>query len=392
LLDDIVSQHKGRLARIVVGVSGDVDKLPVGQNFAALVSHAAGRGITLLAAAHEVLKEINDTAKGLIDSEQLKDAITYKIARVKSFEDIEMVAKAIASLSLNRNQEIKSPALDEVALPENLITQKSDKRIPDRSVHALTQRRKAVLSLEPKLAETLVIARYPSIDLIAMQALAKKGLPFIVQGIVGQWPIAKLKLKGLVQQFGHLAVVARRGDYVADAFSTLKSVLQTTLSQFIAEALTRDSASPELPPYLGNQVLPQLMELCDWPRLFGQTAEAKIWVGPANTITPLHCDYDDNLFAQILGEKKFILYPPWNAEFLHLRQINPVLYASSFDPENPEFLTFPNAKNAHRIDCHLDAGELLFLPSGWFHQVHAKSFSLSANLWGYDTPYSLSGR
>lgn len=97
LLDDIVLKHKGQIARAVLANGGSV---PPGPDSMVLVSHAAARGQTLLAAANEVLTEMNETARILLATEQLKDAWSVRIAGVESFKDIEILGRAIGKLQL----------------------------------------------------------------------------------------------------------------------------------------------------------------------------------------------------------------------------------------------------------------------------------------------------
>ena len=145
----------------------------------------------------------------------------------------------------------------------------------------------------------------------------------------------------------------------------------------------------DLPPYLGNQALPELTALCDWSACFSGWAAPKMWIGPGGTVTPLHCDYDDNLFAQVRGSKRFTLYAPHHAEQLHTRKVNTVLYASKFDPERPDTSRFPEAAQLKALKCTVRAGEMLYLPAGWFHHVRAMDFSLSVNRWARDKPFAL---
>jgi hypothetical protein len=97
LLDDVVLKHKGQIAQAVLAHGGT---LPAGLDGIVLISHAAARGQTLLAAAKEVLTEMNDTAKTLLDTEQLKDAWSVRIASVQSFKDIDDLGRAITRLQL----------------------------------------------------------------------------------------------------------------------------------------------------------------------------------------------------------------------------------------------------------------------------------------------------
>ena len=54
----------------------------------------------LLVAAKVVLTEMNDIAKTLLDTEQLKDAWSVRIAGVQSFKDIVDRGRAITQLQL----------------------------------------------------------------------------------------------------------------------------------------------------------------------------------------------------------------------------------------------------------------------------------------------------
>jgi uncharacterized RmlC-like cupin family protein len=43
------------------------------------------------------------------------------------------------------------------------------------------------------------------------------------------------------------------------------------------------------------------------------------------------------------------------------------------------------------IEVIVNPGDLLYVPAGWYHQVHALTFSLSANRWARAVPFALSG-
>jgi hypothetical protein len=97
LLDDLVLKHKGRIAQAVQATGGT---LPAGLDGSVLISHAAARGQTLRAAAVDVLTEMDETARVLLDTEQLKDAWSARIAGVQSFKEISDLGRAIPRLQL----------------------------------------------------------------------------------------------------------------------------------------------------------------------------------------------------------------------------------------------------------------------------------------------------
>jgi hypothetical protein len=99
LLDDVVMQHKMRMAQAVIAQQG---KAPEGQDILLLVSHAAARQQTLLQAAHDVLSETNQSVKIIMESEQLKDAFLAKISSAQSHQDFEKLSQLMQTASLGK--------------------------------------------------------------------------------------------------------------------------------------------------------------------------------------------------------------------------------------------------------------------------------------------------
>jgi hypothetical protein len=248
------------------------------------------------------------------------------------------------------------------------------------------QRRQAVKLAAACNGVITHVPRVAPLDLGVFRAFARGGVPFVMVGMLSQWPLATLSADRLRGTWGHLRVRARAKDYVEKAFSNKRTMLDMSLAEFLDIASGDESA---LPLYLGNQQIPELDSLCRWPPYFTKPSAPRIWLGPKGTVTPLHCDYDDNLFAQLWGSKRFVLFPPHHDDFLYTRAINPALFGSAFDPDAPDFERLPLARQATPLECVVRAGELLYLPAGWFHHVRALEFSLSANLWTKDRPLAL---
>jgi hypothetical protein len=244
----------------------------------------------------------------------------------------------------------------------------------------LLRRRREILAAAKKIGLADAVPRIGSLDEGTFRRLGAEGKPYVVAGFARGWPLADLTPEALLERFGALEGRARLGDYVKSAFTKRRTWARMSLSQYLG----RDPGPPgSLPAYLGNQAMPELTALCEWPSFFASDVPPKIWLGPAGTVTPLHCDYDDNLFAQLWGKKRFRLYPPHHDAFLYTRQANPALHASRFDPEAPDFEAMPLAREAVGIECEVEAGDLLYLPAGWFHHVRSLTLSLSANRWSH---------
>ena len=257
-----------------------------------------------------------------------------------------------------------------------------------RGVTSIQEMREAIKRASRDLPTISAIPRVGVLDAAAFRMHAAKGLPFVVTGLVGKWPLSALTPQTLRDRFGELHVRARVGDYINTAFAPDRAMQDMSLLAYL-ELVANDTQ--DLPPYLGNLELRELNALCHWPVYFKKMGPPRFWLGPAGTVTPLHCDYDDNIFAQIWGTKRIFLSPPHHDEFLYPREANAILFGSPFDPEAPDFEKFPLARQATMIECIMQPGELLYVPAGWYHQVRSLTFSLSANRWARALPLALNG-
>lgn len=246
--------------------------------------------------------------------------------------------------------------------------------------------REAIKRVARGLPAISSVPRLGTLDAAAFRARAAEGLPFLVSGIVNRWPLSALTPQTLRERFSHLPVRARVGDYINTAFAPDRAMQDMSMLEYLELVAT---GTHDLPPYLGNLELRELNRLCHWPSYFDKMGPPRFWVGPAGTVTPLHCDYDDNIFAQVWGTKRIFLSPPHHDELLYPREANAILFGSPFDPEAPDFERFPLAREATMIECIVNPGDLLYVPAGWYHQVRALTFSLSSNRWARAVPFAL---
>ncbi len=257
-----------------------------------------------------------------------------------------------------------------------------------RGVTSIDDMREAIKRVARTIAPISAVPRLGLLDAKAFRARAAEGLPFLTSGLIQRWPLSALTPQSLREHFSHLPVRARVGDYINTAFATDRAMQDMSMLDYLELVA---SGQHELPPYLGNLELRELNRLCHWPTYFDKMGPPRFWLGPAGTVTPLHCDYDDNIFAQIWGSKRIFLSPPHHGEFLYPREANAILFGSPFDPEAPDFEKFPLARQALMIEVIVNPGDLLYVPAGWYHQVRALTFSLSSNRWARALPFALTG-
>ena len=255
-----------------------------------------------------------------------------------------------------------------------------------RGVTSIAAMRDAIRDASRKLPPLTTIPRFRTLDRAAFRAQAERGLPFMITGLVGRWPLCALTPDELRACFGAVPVRARVGDYIGTAFAPDRAMRDMAMGEYLD--LVADWQDG-LPPYVGNLEINGLNAMCHWPGYFSKMGPPRFWLGPAGTVTPLHCDYDDNIFAQIWGTKRIFLVPPHHDEFLYVREANPVLFGSPFDPERPDFDAYPLARGAAPVECIVEPGDMLYVPAGWYHQVRALTFALSVNRWARTMPLAL---
>ena len=111
-------------------------------------------------------------------------------------------------------------------------------------------------------------------------------------------------------------------------------------------------------------------------------------ISPKRTTTLLHYDSRQNLHALVTGRKRFVIFD--RKDFSHLY---PYPMFSSYPHMSrvylpaPDLQQFPRFARATAYEITLVAGEMLFLPPGWWHEVDTLAPSISVSFWGQ--PYGV---
>ena len=115
-----------------------------------------------------------------------------------------------------------------------------------------------------------------------------------------------------------------------------------------------------LPPFLSAPRFPQ---------------GASLWIGPAGTVTPPHFDPHNVLLVQVQGSKRIRLAPRVRCP-LHAELHGYYLGATLDEVFAPEAI----------LTVELQAGQALFVPVAWFHEVTSLSPSITLSFVGFVWP------
>lgn len=99
---------------------------------------------------------------------------------------------------------------------------------------------------------------------------------------------------------------------------------------------------------------------------------AGVMVGAKHSQIGLHYDFLDShaYLAQIVGRKRCVLLSPADSA---------ALYDGKVNVDAPDYEKFPLFRNATPYECILEPGELLFIPSRWWHHAVCLEKSLTVN-------------
>ncbi|KAL7747080.1 hypothetical protein RI367_007576 [Sorochytrium milnesiophthora] len=112
----------------------------------------------------------------------------------------------------------------------------------------------------------------------------------------------------------------------------------------------------------------------DWLNLW--TDYRFVYMGLAGTWTPFHADVvrSYSWSANVCGRKRWYLFPPGQDHLFRDINGHTVFNIHDYDKRR-----FPRFHEAVHIEVTQEAGQTLFVPSGWFHQVENLEDTISIN-------------
>ena len=114
-----------------------------------------------------------------------------------------------------------------------------------------------------------------------------------------------------------------------------------------------------------------------------EKATFRLWVSSGGGRTVAHHDWSHNWYVVVHGVKRFVLYPPSESSNLYMY---PYLHAHATKLQ-PDVLSkqsldkFPRFSSRKAIDITLVAGDVLYVPPFWFHDVFSIEPAMSVAVW-----------
>jgi hypothetical protein len=258
-----------------------------------------------------------------------------------------------------------------------------------------------------------IATKVPELEGVDRHAIPENVLysptPIVLKGIYADWPIVKAAKQGDVEAVDYIRSVysgepinASYGPpenkgrvYYNDDLSGFNFTGSKVDLNLVLDSLLKHRDDSEPPTmYVGST------DASRWFPKFLDENSAKIpntkpltslWLGNQSRIAA-HYDFPTNLACNVVGRRRFTLFPPSQISNLYP---GPIEFApggqeiSMVDFSDPDYEQFPKFRDAinHAQVAELEPGDALILPSMWWHHVEGlSSLNVLVTHWWRDTP------
>lgn len=230
----------------------------------------------------------------------------------------------------------------------------------------------------------------PDLETFAAR-FGRPGLPVVIRGAADGWAArVSWSVDAFAARFSSLEVNVSRNDSPSPATRSL------SLGDYVRYC-REDAHADDVPWYLASwrfiDACPDLRADFETPPWFrddwlsavpAPLRPTLLWmfIGPPRAGSWLHLDvaHTSAWNVQITGHKRWILFPPGQDACLYSGRVNAFA---------PDLRRFPDFAQAHAYVADVGPGDLLYTPTGWWHQTFSLEEGIAltgnvANAWNAD--------
>jgi hypothetical protein len=233
-----------------------------------------------------------------------------------------------------------------------------------------------------------------------MRKVAEPCQPVVIRTLVGHWPagVSAAHFKDYLKQFdaGKITEVFTgppeiggryyyNDDLSGFNFERERMRLGDALERIVLTAGQAGRPSMYLGSVTTDDHLPGFSAQNSLSMLDGTTA-GRIWLGHPSKVSA-HYDSLDNLACVVAGVRRFTLFPPEVTDRLYMGPIDftmagqPVSLAAAAGRDDERYPLFREVRDRALV-AELRAGDAIYIPKLWWHQVEATSpFNVLVNYW-----------
>ena len=253
-----------------------------------------------------------------------------------------------------------------------------------------------------------------ALDAIPYSELLESQQPAILKSVVADWEIRQRGKQSPQEVMDYLTsfdggrpVVGYTGSpeiggrffYNPEMTGLNFEAKRVPLKEFLAR-ISEHLGDPSAPSfYIGSTdldlYLPGLHAenalLLNDPMFDGNPPTVSIWIGN-RTVASTHFDFSNNIACNLVGRRRFTLFPPDQIHNLYPGPFQPTpggQVVSMVDLRDPDFDRYPRFRDALAAAqvAELEPGDALFYPAMWWHNVEALDhFNVMINYWWNVSP------
>lgn len=257
-------------------------------------------------------------------------------------------------------------------------------------------------------SELKSVAETSASSLAELRPFMEKGQPFIVRGLVADWPLVQKGLDSGKAARCYLQSKSREMPFVVtvgppningrifyrDDMSMNSKMGKSPLNQIFEQIDQCEDQQQQPVVYMSSVNVKMFFDGLHEENNFdfeGRDVLESIWIGTRTRIAA-HNDFPDNLACVAVGQRRFTVFPPSEFRNLYVGPIDNTpagRSVSMVDFHKPDFDKFPKFRDALTVGqtATLNPGDAIYIPSMWWHHVEGLSpFNVLVNYWWRETP------
>lgn len=237
--------------------------------------------------------------------------------------------------------------------------------------------------------DKLLLEEIPRIKTITKEDFVAQYLkpqkPVVIEKLIEDWPAyEKWSLDYIKQMAGDKTVPLYDNRPISSKYKFNEPHLHMKMAEYIALLKSQPTKYRIFLYHLMKEV-PLLQKDFFYPKIGLKIIKQlpMLFFGGENSKVFMHYDID---FANILhfhfhGKKECILFPPSESKYLY-KVPHALITREDINFNDPDFEKFPVLKKARGYITHLNHGETLYMPEGYWHQMTYLTPGFSMSLRG----------
>jgi len=209
--------------------------------------------------------------------------------------------------------------------------------------------------------------------------------PVVIRGAASDWPALELWTRA------HLAATRTENDVPVDVYETgnyfeiggafgHRKRIHLPFREYLEVAAAHRGSRVYAPDLELSRYFPELSRDVRRPPLLPGEARPRFYLFAGHdAVTAGHFHpFTHALTCQIVGRKRFFLYPPEAGPNLYPNPwFSPAFHWSRVDFLRPDYDRFPKLEAVRALECELEPGDALFIPVHFWHWTQGVDFSAS---------------